>query len=180
MFEGIITGVEINNLTSLLLRRKTVGAVSVPQFSQKAACLSLEMASLAYEWNIEPWRNAGYFDFSFLAENYLLTGAHANGNGKVDQYLQNLAHMKASSKGIVSQVLGAVRQREECDSCKAVVMAFRQSTGRYAILISFMGTGSRLYDWISNFRLSQQEMLHTGFLQLARQFEKQEKKILFP
>ena len=82
----------------------------------------------------------------------------------------------------ISQLRGALRQREGSDTCKAVVMLhpLPGGVGRYVVAVGFMGTGKRIYDWFSNFRLNREEGMHAGFLQLTKEFEKNAEEISFP
>ncbi|MDD3213732.1 MAG: hypothetical protein PHY64_08655, partial [Eubacteriales bacterium] len=52
--------------------------------------------------------------------------------------------------------------------------------GRYVVAIGFMGTGSRFYDWFSNFRFTTEEGFHKGFHQLTQVFEQSVPRIQFP
>lgn len=177
--------VQLGDIGRLMQPMQVINGVQTPLFSRQGALLSLEMASLAYTLDMEPWRNAGWQDVSYHVENKLLTGEEANGGdgsrmgGLFSEYRQFMARMKAKSTNLVNQVLGTMRQREESDTCKAVVMARRYTQGRYLIAIGFMGTGKRLYDWIANFRIASEEGLHKGCLQLTRCFEENLNAILF-
>ena len=156
-----------------------------PVFSREAACASLELASLAYTLDVDRWRRDGWTDVSYHVDNTLLTGVDANGGsggkwpGLMSEYRQFMARFKAKSTNILGQVLGTVRQREQSDTCKAVVMIRKQSEGPYLVAVGFMGTGKRLYDWISNFRFTEEEGLHRGCLQLTRHFEESLDDIVF-
>jgi len=56
----------------------------------------------------------------------------------------------------------------------------RQNASQYMVAIGFMGTGSRFYDWFSNFRFTTEEGFHKGFAQLTDAFERSAKQIIFP
>lgn len=161
------------------------GGLVRPVFSRNAACMSLELASLAYTLDVESWRREGWTDISYHVDNTLLTGDEANGGtggkwpGLMSEYRQFLTRLKVKSTNILGQVLGTVRQREHSDTCKAVVMIKKQPDGRYLVAIGFMGTGKRLHDWISNFRFIEEDGLHQGCLQLTRHFEDSLDKIVF-
>ena len=55
------------------------GGLMRPVFSRNAACMSLELASLAYTLDVESWRREGWTDISYHVDNTLLTGDEANG-----------------------------------------------------------------------------------------------------
>ena len=177
--------VQLEQVSALMQPMAVENGVQRPLFSREAALLSLELASLAYTLEMEPWRNAGWQDVSYQVENKLLTGEEANGgdggrfSGLFSEYKQFMARFKAKSANIVSQVLGTMRQRDASDTCKAVVMARKAEDGRYLIAIGFMGTGTRMYDWIANFRIASEEGLHMGCLQLTRHFEESLDAIVF-
>lgn len=160
--------------------------VQQPVFTRQGAFLSLQLASLAYDLQLDPWRQAGWRDVSYHVDNTLLTGEMANGGdgsgfgGLISEYRQRLARFKAHSTNLISQVLGTVRNREQSDTCKAVVMCRRHESGRYLVALGFMGTGKRMYDWIANFRFADEEGLHRGILQLTRHFEESLEEIEFP
>ncbi|MBE0601425.1 MAG: hypothetical protein IH607_06520, partial [Firmicutes bacterium] len=80
----------------------------------------------------------------------------------------------------LAQVTGALRQRAESDTIKAVVMVRPVKDGRYVLAVGFMGTGTRFYDWFSNFRMGMEDGFHKGFYQLTQQFIKNEEHIVFP
>ena len=146
-------------------------------FSRVSALLSLELASTAYDMETDLWEKAGWRDFSYQVDNTLLTGPAVNREGKgmidgvVSEYYQQLVKSRLKRQNPISQIMGTLRQREGSDTCKAVIMLHPLSGGQYLVAIGFMGTGKRVYDWISNFRVSRAERMHNGFLQLTRQFE---------
>ena len=183
---GKHTGCDLEQLTPLYMPWHEINGVLQPVFSHEAALLSLELASTAYSMEVDAWQQAGWHDFSFQVDNTLLTGASVNrdGTGMIDgvmsEYYQQLAKMRLKRQNPISQILGALRQREGSDTCKAVVALHRLLGGQYLVAIGFMGTGKRISDWISNFRVSRQERMHNGFLQLARLFETKCDAILFP
>lgn len=161
------------------------GGLERPVFSGEGAQLSLQLASLAYSLDVDAWRREGWTDVSYHVDNALLTGEDANGGsggrlpGLMSEYKQFMTRLKARSTNLIGQVLGTVRQKEQSDTCKAVAMIKQQEDGRYLVAIGFMGTGKRLYDWIANFRFSDEEGLHQGCLQLTRHFEESLKEIVF-
>lgn len=150
-----------------------------PPFSPDAARLSLELSAAAYTLELEPWREAGWDDFSILIDDSLQSGLTG------EDSLQNrvkLLRAKAALREVnpVSQVLGALRQRERSDTVKAVCMLHPLHGERWLLAIGFMGTGNRFYDWISNFRFTPEEGFHRGFYQLCESFEAYSEEITFP
>ncbi|MBR3738930.1 MAG: hypothetical protein IKN04_00545 [Clostridia bacterium] len=185
---GRFTGCDLSSLMPLCTPWQENCGLAQPVFSRKAALLSLELAASAYDMDLDAWREAGWRDFSFQVDNTLLTGQNVNGasggglNGLISDYYRFLAKARLKRINPISQLRGALRQREGADTCKAVVMLHPLSGGggRYLVAIGFMGTGRRIYDWFSNFRLNREEGMHAGFLQLTKEFEKNAGEICFP
>lgn len=165
--------------------KETNGQV-FPEFLHSAALLSFCLASTAYDMELDPWREAGWRDISYQVDNTLLTGPSVNREANsgiasmITDYFQRLAQSRLSRQNPVSQIRGALRQKDGSDTCKAVVMLHKAPGNRYIVAIGFMGTGKRIYDWFSNFRVSNEEGMHAGFLQLTREFEKNGDEICFP
>jgi len=181
--KGRLTGHDLGSLTPLCMPWKERNGLLRPDISQGALQLSLELAATAYDLQVDPWREAGWRDFSYLVDNTLLTGSSVNGRGiagALSDYLRHLAQARIRRSNPITQLRGALRQREESDTCKALVMIHKAPSGRYLVGIGFMGTGKRLHDWISNFRMDSEESVHKGFLQLTREFEENMGRIQFP
>ena len=156
-----------------------------PGFSRAAALLSLELAASAYDLALDAWREAGWHDISYLVDNALFSAVVGKKELKdtdtnTAERFQRLAQARLKRLNPFSQLRGTLRQREGSDTCKAVVMLHRALRDHYVVAIGFMGTGKRIYDWISNFRMSQNEGMHNGFLQLTQRFEMHCDQILFP
>lgn len=149
-------------------------------FTGSGASLSLQLASVAYTLEMGPWREAGWKDISYQIDNSLFTGEDVNGPGMRGEYKQFMARLKLKSANLLGQVLGTVRNREESDTCKAVVMCRKDESGRYLVALGFMGTGRRFHDWMANFRIADEQGMHMGCLQLTRHFEEKMPEILFP
>ncbi|MFH1880642.1 MAG: hypothetical protein ABIK64_07595, partial [Bacillota bacterium] len=131
----------------------------------------------AYTLDVLPWARAGWTDFSVQVDNQLTTGLKTNAIGGLRL---KFARMAMKEYNPLSKVTGALRQREESDTVKAVVMARPAAVGRFVVAIGFMGTGTRFYDWFSNFRAGSAGGYHKGFYQLTQAFVKNEAQILFP
>lgn len=183
---GQVTGCGLADVTPLLAPWIIDNGISRPVFSHAAAALSLELASTAYDFRLDDWRQAEWYDISYQVDNTLLTGSSVNGGSgsslseAVSDYFQLLARSRVRRANPVTQIRGALRQREGSDTCKAVVMTHRIKENRFVIAIGFMGTGKRLADWLSNLRLEEENGAHQGFFQLAQEFEEQSQRILFP
>ena len=183
---GAYTACDLGDVTPLCTPWAEDGGLPCPVFSQEAAEASLELAASAYHMDMTAWRAAGWGDLSYLTDNTLLTGAPANGgsgsgiSAVLSGYYQHMARSRIRRANPVTQVLGTLRQREGSSTCKAVVMIHPAPGGRYVVAVGFMGTGKRVFDWISNFRLNQAQGMHLGFLQLTEEFERSCDQILFP
>ena len=183
---GRFTECDLENLTPLCMPWQEANGLLQPAFSRDAALLSLELASTAYDMDTALWEKAGWHDFSYQVDNTLLTGPNVNRegesmmNGVMSGYYHQLAKMRLKRQNPISQLRGTLRQREGSDTCKAVVMLHPLLGGQYLVAIGFMGTGKRVYDWISNFRVGRAEHMHAGFLQLTKQFEANCGAIQFP
>lgn len=157
-----------------------------PAFDREAAQLSLMLSASAYHMNTEPWRASGWQDFSFQVDHTLMTGRRVNATqekgvqGKISRLLTKLARSRLKNSSPLHQIYGTLRQKDKSDTCKSLVMAHPLKDGRVLIAIGFMGTGKRLFDWISNLRLTQEEHMHRGFLQLTEEFESRTEDIRFP
>ena len=157
-----------------------------PALSPEALRLSLELAAVSYDLEVEHWLAAGWTDVSIQIDNRLYSGITRSQPGQTGNHLKNVWSIYKAKRDLkqvnpVSQLLSAMRQREQSDTGKVVVMLHKgELEGRYVVAIGFMGTGKRFYDWFSNFRMTPDGGFHKGFLQLARQFEENEDEMLFP
>ena len=156
-----------------------------PELTAEGVGLSLELAATAYDLDLHPWLAAGWTDASIQVDNRLHTGITASGSDRPGQTLKNTWALYRAKRDLrqlnpISRVRSALRQKEQSDTGKAVVMMHPSGDGRYVVAIGFMGTGKRFYDWFSNFRMTSDGGFHKGFLQLARQFEENETEIIFP
>lgn len=151
-----------------------------PPLSVEAMQMSAELACATYHMNIDPWMQAGWHDVTMHVDGELTPLQH-NENWLSARWKKHRVRSRIRQQhNPIGQVLGALRQVNQSDTGKALVMLHSAPHGRYVLAVSFMGTGSRFYDWISNFRMSSEKGVHKGFLQLTRQFEAQEKLIEFP
>ena len=156
-----------------------------PPFSMEAARLSLELADMTYTLDLDPWKEAGWTDFSILIDDSLQSGlTHWESGEGLRAFVNKFRIMRAKvslrDPNPVSQLLSALRQREKSDTVKAVCMMHPGENGTWLLAIGFMGTGKRFYDWISNFRFTTEEGFHRGFYQLCESFELNAESIVFP
>ena len=186
--QGPITGCDLSELTSLSgpFVRDPFDRLR-PPFSREAAELSLELASMAYTLDLDPWAEAGWNDFSIQIDDTLQSGLthRTSADGERMRALINALKVRRAKAALrernpVSQVMSALRQRERSDTIKAVCMMHPLPEGRFLLAIGFMGTGKRFYDWISNFRFTTEEGFHKGFYQLCTYFEQGAESIVFP
>ena len=186
--QGPITGCDLSELTSLSepFVRDPFDRLR-PPFSREAAELSLELASMAYTLDLDPWAEAGWNELSNQIDDTLQSGlTHGtSADGERMRALINALKVRRAKAALrernpVSQVMSALRQRERSDTIKAVCMMHPLPEGRFLLAIGFMGTGKRFYDWISNFRFTTEEGFHKGFYQLCTYFEQGAESIVFP
>lgn len=177
---GTITGCGLGRLESLM-RPFAQGPFYRlrPPFSYDAAALSVELAELAYTLDVEPWTQAGWQDVSILIDDSLHTDL-SNPENLIHHFRLFRAKAALKERNLLSQVKSALRQREKSDTVKAVCMMHPLENGQFLLAIGFMGTGSRFYDWFSNFRFTTEEGFHRGFYQLCQSFEQNAESIQFP
>ena len=156
-----------------------------PPFSAEAAALSLELAEMTYSLELEPWTQAGWRDCSILIDDSLHSGvSHPESGEKLFSFINHFRLMRAKAalkeRNPIAQLMSALRQKEKSDTVKAVCMMHPLEDGRFLLAIGFMGTGSRFYDWFSNFRFTTEEGFHRGCYQLCDSFEQNAEEIHFP
>ncbi len=158
-----------------------------PPFEPTLARLSCELSGNIYDLDIERWLSTGWGDCTLQVENHLLSGVggwrHAGLQpGRALQSQLTLLRARVMISPLpnpVGDVLRAVRQIKATDTGKALVMARKADENRYIIAICFMGTSRKFYDWLTNFKLTHEQGLHAGFLNVARQFEGNGERIAF-
>lgn len=157
-----------------------------PPLSVEAVRLSAQLAEATYSMAVNPWLCAGWRDVTIQVDGSLTGGLErVEAQGSAVQKLANAWKLHRIRRRIrqrnpIGQVVGALRQWEKSDTGKVLVMLHPAEAGRHVVAISFMGTGGRFYDWFSNFRMTSEQGVHKGFLQLTRQFEENEEDIDFP
>lgn len=176
---GEATAVDLGNVTPLLLPwgMDPFGYLR-PPLSVETMRLSAEAAGCTYTMAVDRWMQAGWRDVTIQVDGELSRVA-SDASRLSRKWSLYRVRSKIRQRNPIGQVVGALRQKRVSDTGKVLVMLHPAPDGRYVVCISFMGTGERFYDWFSNFRMTSQEGLHKGFLQLARQFEENEDDILF-
>jgi len=187
--QGELTGVSLGETDGLFApyARDVFGMERRP-LTETGLALSLELSRMAYTLDVGPWMRAGWTDFSVQVDNQLTTGLRARDDedfaGRMQSAVGSLrltrARMAMKEHNPLSQVSGALRQRGESDTIKAVVMVKPAQDGRFLAAIGFMGTGTRFYDWFSNLRVGMEGGFHKGFYQLTQGFIRNEAEIVFP
>lgn len=176
---GALTGCDLSDLSCLMrpFARDPFHRLR-PPFSPEAAKRSLELAHTAYTLDLDAWKAAGWNDFSILIDDDLHSGMDHSGVRSRFKLFRAKAALKEWNP--LSQISGALRQRERSDTIKAVCMMKPDGEGHFLLAIGFMGTGSRFYDWFSNLRFTPEEGFHRGFYQLCQSFEMNAEEIVFP
>lgn len=160
-----------------------------PQYRPALARMSAELSANIYDLDVGRWLSAGWRDCSLQVENRVFGGIGDwyHGGIRPGRALHNgITLLRARTmihplRNPIGDVLRAMRQTHTTDTGKAVVMARKDpKSGRFIISICFMGTSRKFYDWLTNFKLSSEQGLHVGFLQLARQFDGNTERIVFP
>lgn len=184
---GHMTGVPLGNVAPLLLPwTPDPWGMLRPPLSVDALRLSAELAADTYTMDVEKWLQAGWQDVTIQVDGELTDGVkqETQGGKIVDKIFSALklkiVQARLKQRSPIGQLTGSLRQIDGSDTGKALVMIHPADDGRYVVAVSFMGTGAQLYDWFSNFRMSSEEGMHRGFLQLARQFEANEDSVTFP
>ena len=187
---GVVTGVPLDRLARLCLPGTPDGFGRLrPPPDRTAMRLSLELAYMTYTLDLAPWMRAGWMDISIQVDNHLQSGVTVGTSesatserirGLMNAWKVARARMALREANPVAQIMGALRQREGSDTIKAVTMMHPLPGGRFAVAIGFMGTGSRFYDWFSNFRFTTEAGFHKGFYQLTQVFAESAERIQFP
>ncbi|MGN0778303.1 MAG: hypothetical protein ACI4MJ_04080 [Aristaeellaceae bacterium] len=181
IIRGEATMVDLGNVTPLLLpwTSDPFGYLR-PPLSVEALRLSAEMARSTYTMSVDRWVQAGWRDITIQVDGSLTNGVDADAGWLQAQWRLHKVRSRIRQRNPIGQVMGAIRQKDKSDTGKVLVMLHPAPGGRYVVAISFMGTGERFYDWFSNFRMTSEDGVHKGFLQLTEQFEDNENDILFP
>ena len=187
---GALTGVNLGQVRPLCrpLEPDSFGRLR-PPLDPTAMKLSLELAQTTYFLEVEPWMQSGWDDVSIQVDDLLESGVTVGESesarsehmrGLINSLKLTRARYALKELNPVAQLFSALRQRKGSDTIKAVTMIHKTDDGRYVVGIGFMGTGSRFYDWFSNFRFTTENGFHKGFKQLSDYFEQTAERIFFP
>lgn len=179
---GRFTQIDLNDLAFL----KKDGAV----FDREAARFGLELAAVAYDFDVDRWMDAGWTDITIQADERLLGGVALQSDAPRPLYqriknevLPLVARRYIKSEHRLRQIRGLVwkpaEREEDPQTGKAITMIRRLPDGRHAVAVGFMGTGRRQVDWFSNFRFAHPEGFHEGFLALTEQYEENCDRVSF-
>ena len=176
--------------TQIDLRDLSFLAADPTQPNREAARFGLELAAVAYSFDVDPWLDAGWTDISIQADEKLLTGVAAPDDAErplyqrvVNEWVPYMARRHIRSHRRFEQVKGILwkpqGEEEELQTGKAITMIRPLEDGRWAVAIGFMGTGRRQVDWLRNFRFAHPQGFHEGFLEASEQFEENCGRIQF-
>lgn len=177
---GPLTGVDLTSTAPLLYpwEMDPWGRLR-PPLSVEALQMSAELSAASQSLRITPWLRAGWRDVTVQVDGGI-THLEADWESLTARLQRKLLRSKIRGDNPIQQVMGALKERESSSTGKAIVMLHPAAHGRYVVAVCFMGTGTRFYDWISNFRISTPEGIHKGFQQLTDLFEHNEERITFP
>lgn len=150
-----------------------------PPLSVEALQMSAELASGSQSLRITPWLRAGWRDVTVQVDGNV-TALEADWHSFTAKLQRQIIRSNIKGYNPIAQVMGALKERETSSTGKAIVMLHPAEHGRYIVAVCFLGTGTRFYDWFSNFRISTPEGVHKGFKQLTDLFEGNESHIAFP
>lgn len=156
------------------------------ELNRQAARFGLELAQLAYDFEVDQWLEAGWTDVSIQVNSRLFSGVSSQDEDKSwlqqakNLVLPKLAQGLKSVANPVAEIKSLLDPDQELETGKAIVLLRQDEEKRFTIAIGFMGTGKRAQDWAGNMRFSHEDHLHEGFSFIANQFIENEKDIHFP
>ncbi len=154
--------------------------------NREAARFGLELAQLAYDFEVGQWLEAGWTDITIQVNSRLFSGVRSSQEANswrqqaLNLVLPRLAHHFKALANPVAEIRGLLKQEQDLETGKAIVLLKPDGEGRFTIAIGFMGTGKRAQDWLGNMRFLHEDHLHEGFSAIARQFMENEEDIHFP
>ncbi|NLW20074.1 MAG: hypothetical protein GXY84_01680 [Clostridiales bacterium] len=161
-------------------------AVNQGALSRQAARFGLELAQLAYDFQLAPWLEAGWTDITLQVDNRLISGVRSGEEvgswyqSTLNQVLPRLARGLTSVSRPLAEIRLYLQAHNTQETGKAVVLLRREGAGRFAVAIAFMGTGKRPQDWAGNMRFNHEDNFHEGFSKIAAQFMGNAAQIRFP
>lgn len=158
--------------------------------NREAARFGLELAAVAYSFEVDRWLDAGWTDITIQADEKLMTGVASLQEADrpmyqrmVNEWVPFMARRHIRSNRRFQQIKGLVwkpqADEEALQTGKAITMIRPLPQGRFAVAIGFMGTGRRQVDWMRNFRFAHPQGFHEGFLEASEQFEENSGRIQF-
>lgn len=156
------------------------------ELNRQAARFGLELAQLAYDFEVDQWLDAGWTDVSIQVNSRLFSGVGAQDEEKdwlqqaKNMVLPKLAQSLKSVANPITEIRSLLNQEQELETGKAIVLLKQDEEKRFTVAIGFMGTGKRVQDWAGNMRFMHEDHLHEGFAFIANQFIENEKDIHFP
>lgn len=161
-------------------------AVNGGALSRQAARFGLELAQLAYDFELAPWLSAGWTDVTLQVDARLISGIRSIEEerswyqGTLNRMLPRLAKTLTTASNPLGEIRGYLQSHTEKETGKAVVLIRPEAQGRFTVAIGFMGTGKRPQDWAGNLRFEHEDSFHEGFSKIAQQFMDNAKGIRFP
>ena len=139
---GALTDVPLSNVRRLCLPplRTSDGILRQPP-DDTALQMSLELAYLTYTLDLAPWMRSGWTDISIQVDNRLQSGvtvseSESAGSERIRRLMNAFkvarARQELKERNPLSQMMGALRQREKSDTIKAVTMLHPADNGRYS------------------------------------------------
>ena len=191
---GPQTGVSLSDISPFTAPWARRWGRMLPPLSPEALQLAVEIASVTYTLELEPWLCAGWREIALEIDGRLITGIGEEKTGPkplqnllqtVSDLRMRLFEARINPRDPVELMVGSLNQRRAIDSAKTLVMVHpipgaEENQPRYLVAVSFMGTTPRLFDWLGNFRMAGENGFHQGFLQVCRSFEGQAEALTFP
>lgn len=153
---------------------------------RQAARFGLELAQLAYDFELSPWLAAGWTDATIQVDQRLISGLRSTEEASgwyqqtMNLLLPRLAKGLKNMANPVADLRAYLQAHKEPQTGKAVVLLRQEEGLRFTVAIGFMGTGRRPQDWAPNMCFQQVEGFHQGFARLAEQFSQKAASIRFP
>lgn len=182
---GRYTKTPLRDAADLLLtpQEDAWGYMRAP-YSPRLMRLGAEIAAATYHFDFARFFHSGWMDATLQVENRLFPQVDAYYAHKTPQeFVRSGVRLRRAQSMLspaLTDVLRAMRQLVTTDTGKAVVMALPLEENRFAIAVSFMGTGRKFYDWFTNFKMNCHAGVHEGFLSTARLFDRNSERISFP
>lgn len=153
-------------------------------YSPRLMRLCMELSAATYTFDLARFFQSGWMDATLQVENRLFSHVDSGYAHKTPrEFIRSGVRLRRAQSLLApafTDVLRAMRQLVTTDTGKAVVMALPLGENRFAIAVSFMGTGRKFYDWFTNFKLSCRAGVHEGFDHTARLLDRSSERIAFP